>query len=101
MKEEYNLYALVYIPLLDVAGGAILEFYNSVTMYLTHNISENKVNVYLEFLFLLHLNDGDRCGSFGNTVLSNLVRQSEFLIYSAKEDQYFLEFSEYCYFMRP
>ena len=69
MKKEYKLYALVYIPLLDVAGDAILEFYNSVTMYLTHNILKNKVNVDLKFLFLLHLNDGDRCGSFGNTVI--------------------------------
>ena len=41
--------------------GAILEFYNSVTMYLTHNIRKNKVNVDLKFLFLLHVNDGDRC----------------------------------------
>ena len=42
--------------------GAILEFYNLMTMYLTHNIHK-------EFLFLLHVNDGDRCGSFGNTVI--------------------------------
>ena len=76
MKKENKWYALVYIPLLDVAGGTILEFYNSVTMYLTHNIRKNKVNVDLEFLFLLHLNDGDQ--------------------YSAKEDPYFLQFSEYC-----
>ena len=69
MKKEYQLYALVYIPLLDVAGGAILEFYNSVTMYLTHNIPKNKVNVDLAFLFLLHVNDGDGCGSFGFTVI--------------------------------
>ena len=46
--------------------GAILEFYDSVTMYLTHNIRKNKVKVDLEFLLLLHVNDGDCCGSFGN-----------------------------------
>ena len=39
MKKEYK----------QMLQGAILEFYNSVTMYLTHNISENKVNVDLEF----------------------------------------------------
>ena len=33
--------------------GAILEFYNSVTMYLTHNKRKNKVNVDLEFLFFI------------------------------------------------
>ena len=49
--------------------GAILEFYNSMTMYLTHNIRKNKVNVNLEFLFLLHVNDGDRRCSFGYTVI--------------------------------
>ena len=48
--------------------GAILEFYNSVTMYLTHNIRKNKVNVDLEFSFLLHVNDGDGCGIFGNVI---------------------------------
>ena len=49
--------------------GAILEFYNSVTMYQTHNVRKNKVNVDLEFLLLWHVNDGDPCGSFGNTVI--------------------------------
>ena len=39
-----------------------------VTMYLTHKIRKNKVNVALEFLFLFHANDGDCCGCFGNTV---------------------------------
>ena len=43
--------------------GAILEFYNSVTMYLTHNIRKIKVKVDLEILVLLHVNDGDRCGA--------------------------------------
>ena len=52
--------------------GTILEFYNSVIMYLglTHNIRKNKVNVDLEFL--LHVNDGDHCGSFGNTAVEKL-----------------------------
>ena len=49
--------------------GVILEFYNSVTMYLTHNIRKNKVNVDLQYLLLLHVNDADCCGSFGNTVI--------------------------------
>ena len=49
--------------------SAIFEFYNSMTMCLTHNIRKKKVNVDLEFLFLLHVNDGDHCGSFGNTVI--------------------------------
>ena len=48
--------------------GAILEFYNSVTMYLTHNIRKNKVNVDLEFFFLLHVYDGDRCGILGTVI---------------------------------
>ena len=52
--------------------GAILEFYYSVTMYLTHNIRKNKVKVDLEFLFLLHVHDGDRCGGFGNTAIEKL-----------------------------
>ena len=49
--------------------GAILEFYDSVTMYLglTHSKRENKEKV--DFLFLLHVNDGDRCGGFGNTAI--------------------------------
>ena len=49
--------------------GAVLELYNSVTMYQTHNVYKNKVNVDLEFLLLLHVNNGNRCGSFGNTVI--------------------------------
>ena len=57
-----------YIYPYRVLPGAILEFYNSVTMYLTHNIRKNKVNVDLEFLFLLHVNDGDRCGIFGTAI---------------------------------
>ena len=52
--------------------GAILEFYNSVTMYLTPNILNNKVNVDLEFLFLLHDNDRNPYGSFGNTAIEKL-----------------------------
>ena len=54
---------------MSMLSGAIWEFYNSTTMYLTHNIHKNKVNVNLECLFLLHVNDRDRCGSFGNTVI--------------------------------
>ena len=53
--------------------GAILEFYDSVTMYLglTHSILKNKEKVDLEF-FLLRVNDGDRCGGFGNTAIEKL-----------------------------
>ena len=40
-----------YIYLYRMLPGAILEFYNSVTMNLTHNIRKNKVNVDLEFYF--------------------------------------------------
>ena len=57
-----------YIYPYRMLPGAILEFYNSVTMYLTHNIRKNKVNVDLEFLFLLHVNDEDRCGIFGTAI---------------------------------
>ena len=57
-----------YIYPYRMLPGAILEFYNSVTMYLTHNIRKNKVNIDLEFLFLLHVNDGDRCGIFGTVI---------------------------------
>ena len=54
--------------------GAILEYYDSVTMYLglTHSIRKNKEKVDLKFLFLLHVNDGDRCGDFGNTAIEKL-----------------------------
>ena len=54
--------------------GAILEFYDSVTMYLglTHSIQKNKEKADLQFLFLLHVNDGDRCGGFGNTATEKL-----------------------------
>ena len=69
MKKEYKLYAYVYINPYWMLPGTILEFFNSMTMYLTHNIRKNKVNIDLEFLFLLHVNDGDCCGSFGNTVI--------------------------------
>ena len=55
-----------YIYPYRMLPGAILEFYKSVTMYLTHNIRKNKVKVDLEFLLLLHVTDGDGCGSFGN-----------------------------------
>ena len=51
-----------YIYPYRMLPGAILEFYKSVTMYLTHNIRKNKVNIDIEFL--LHVNDGDRCGIF-------------------------------------
>ena len=58
-----------YIYPYRMLPGAILEFFNSVTMYLTHNIGlrKNKVNFNLEFL--LDVNDGARCGSFSNTVI--------------------------------
>lgn len=39
--------------------GAILEFYNSATMYLTHNICKNKANVTYHLYFLLHVKDED------------------------------------------
>ena len=54
--------------------GAILEFYNTVTVYLglTHSIRKNKEKVDLEFLFLLHVHDGDRCDGFGNTAIEKL-----------------------------
>ena len=69
MKKEFKLYAWVYPYRMLL--GAILEFYNSVIMYLglTHNIRKNKVNVDLEFLFLLHVHDVDRCDGFGNTAI--------------------------------
>ena len=55
---------------------AILEFYDSVTMYLglilTHSIWKNKEKVDLEFLFLLHVNDGDCCGGSGKTAIEKL-----------------------------
>lgn len=59
-----------------MSTGAILEFYNSATvyMYLAHNIRKNKVNCVL--LFLLHVNDDDRYGSFDNT-FTKWIRQSE------------------------
>ena len=51
--------------------GAILEFNDSVTMYLglPHSIRKNKEKVDLEFLFLLHVHDVDRCDGFGNTAI--------------------------------
>ena len=50
--------------------GAILEFYDTVTVYLglTHSIRKNKEKVDLEFLFLLHV----RCDGFGNTAIEKL-----------------------------
>ena len=48
--------------------SAIFEFYNSMTMCLTHYIRKNKLDVDLEFLFLLHVNDGDLCGIFGTFI---------------------------------
>ena len=39
--------------------GAILEFYNSATMYLTHNICKNKANMTYHLYFLLHVKDED------------------------------------------
>ena len=57
-----------YIYPYRMLTGAILEFYYSVTMYLTHNIHKNKVNVDLKFLFLLHVNEGDRCSIFGTVI---------------------------------
>ena len=57
-----------YIYPYRMLPGAILEFYKSVTMYLTHIIRKNKLNVDLEFLFLLHVNDGDLCGIFGTFI---------------------------------
>ena len=55
--------------------GAILEFYDSVTMYLglTHSIRKNKEKVDLKFLFLLHVHDGDRCDGFGKIKLGRVV----------------------------
>ena len=41
-----------YIYPYGMLPGAILEFYNSVTMYLTPNILNNKVNVDLEIIFI-------------------------------------------------
>ena len=55
---------------------AILELIDSVTMYLglTHSTVYGRIKkkVDLEFLFLLHVNDGDRCGGFGNTAIKKL-----------------------------
>ena len=61
---------------MSMLSGAIWEFYNSTTMYLAHNMHKNKVNVDLECLFLLHINDRDRCGSLEILLLSNLGIQS-------------------------
>ena len=54
--------------------GAILEFYDSVTMYLglTHSKRKNNEKVDLLFLYLLHVHDGDRFGGFGNTAIEKL-----------------------------
>ena len=65
--HEY-LYSYRMLP------GAILKLYNSMTMYLTYSICKNKVSVDLEFLLLLHVNDGGRWGSFGNTVIEWLSK---------------------------
>ena len=63
--------------------GAILEFYDSVTMYLglTHSIRKNKENVDLEFLFFLHVNDGDRCGGLLKTRTLDLSKFSDGPVY--------------------
>ena len=63
-----------YINPSRMLPGAILEFYDSVTIYLglTHSIRKTKEKVDLNFLFLLHVNDGDRCGGFGNTAIEKL-----------------------------
>ena len=61
-----------YIYPYRMLPGAILEFYDSVTMYLAHSIRKNKVKVDLEILFLLHVNNGDRCDSFGDTTIEKL-----------------------------
>ena len=48
-------------------------------LYLTHNIWKNKVNVDLGVLISLHVNDGDRYGSFDNTLYTvgvvNIVQE--------------------------
>lgn len=38
------------------------------TIYRTHNIRKNNVNVDLGVLISMHVNDGDCYGSFGNTL---------------------------------
>ena len=40
-------------PVYRCVSGAILEFSNSLKMYLTHNKRENKANVESDFLSLL------------------------------------------------
>lgn len=76
--------------------GAILEFYNSATMNLTHNICKNKVYIDLSLLFLLHVKDEDCDGNVGIT-LTTLVRKSEVSTWSRTNSKYFLGFSDYRY----
>ena len=63
-----------YIYPYRMFDGRHLGICDSVTMYLglTHSTRKNKEKVDLQFLFLLHVNDGDRCGGFGNTVTEKL-----------------------------
>ena len=71
MKKKNTNSLHEYIYSYRMLLGAILEFYDTVTMYLglTHSIRKNKEKVDLEFLFLLHVHDGDRCDGFGNTAI--------------------------------
>ena len=86
----------IYTPIGCI--GHHLEFYNSVTMYLTHSIRKNKVNVDSEFNFYCMLMMEIVVVALVLLLLSNYIRQSQLLIYFAKEDPYLLEFSEYRYF---
>ena len=62
---------LLNISLSDVDGRhlGILQLGGNVSNTKYTIVRKNKVNLDLQFLFLLHLYDGDRCSSFGNTVI--------------------------------
>ena len=51
INEKRILFVLMSIYRYQMSLGAILEFYNSATMNLTHNIRKNKVNIDLSLLF--------------------------------------------------
>ena len=73
-----------YIYPYRMFDGRHLGIYDSVTMYLglTHSIRKNKEKVDLEFfLFLLHVNDGDRCGGLLKTRTLDLSKFSDGPVY--------------------
>ena len=73
MKKEYKQSAWIYISQSDVAGRhlGILRLGDNESRPNTQ-YHKNKEKVDLEFLFLLHVNDGDSCGGFCNTAFEKL-----------------------------